>query len=100
MNRSWHCIAAASLALLLAAAPAAALGPANREPPNASGSRIGWLTVLADWVQGLIGDRGGEAPGAVAAGDGATSDGPPPQNGSEPPASSETDGGPHWDPGG
>ena len=100
MNRSWHCIAAAALALLLAAAPAAALGSADREPSNAGGSRIGWLTVLADWVQGLIGDRGGEAPGAVAAGVGTTSDGPPPQASDEPPDNFETDGGPDWDPGG
>ena len=100
MNRSWHCIAAAALALLLAAAPAAALGPCDQNRTGLRDSLTGWSTTLADWIWGLVGDPDPPASRAVAASDELPSGAWPPQATSEPPANSETDRGPTWDPGG
>jgi len=96
MNRSSRCAAAAAVALLLSAAPAAA---ADQQPQNVGGTRSGWLTVLTGWFGDLIGDRGRDHHRLVAASDAPNPDGPPPQATAEPPADSETDGGPDWDPG-
>jgi hypothetical protein len=102
MNRSWHCLAAAAMALLLAAAPAAAIGPADRDSQNVGRTSNGWLTVLAAWVGDLIGDgdRNSPRPASRPADEGAKPEGPPPQADGEPPADAETDDGPHWDPNG
>ena len=102
MNRSSHCLAAAALALLLAAAPAAAIGPADRDPQNVASARSGWLTVLAGWLGDLVGDRArdGVRPASRAADDGTSPESAPPQDDGEPPANAETDRGPDWDPNG
>ncbi len=99
MPRSLHCVSAAALALLLAAAPATAIGLVDRDSPEAGASRTGWLTALADWVRCRLGDLGPDAPRLVTASDETPPAAPPPPANAEPPANSETDGGPHWDPG-
>lgn len=100
MHRSRHRVAAAALALLLAATPAAALGPPDQNRNDLGRSRTGWLTTLVDWIWGLIGDPDTDVSRAVAASDETPPGAPPPQTAGELPANSETDGGPDWDPGG